>query len=193
MTRRSGRSADNDPGLAALLDAGAPVVCMVGKSWDYHVTDALGIELDENVAMIADSVRYARTKVEEVMFDAEHFFDGYKANPEYALDCARSAYEAGARWIVLCDTNGGTLPHEVEEIVGAVARAGAGRAARHPLPQRHRQRRRQQPDGGAAGARQIQGTLNGLGERCGNADLVAIVPTLALKMGFSTRARRRST
>ncbi|HYN37848.1 MAG TPA: citramalate synthase, partial [Rhodospirillales bacterium] len=183
MTRRAGRSADNDPGLAGLLGSGAPVVCMVGKSWDYQVTDALGIELDENVAMIEDSVRLARTRVDEVMFDAEHFFDGFKANPAYALRCARAACEAGARWIVLCDTNGGTLPHEVEEIVGRVAaevpgdRLGihchndTGNAVANSLMAVR------------AGARQVQGTLNGLGERCGNADLIAVIPTLALKMG----------
>jgi 2-isopropylmalate synthase len=184
MTRRSGRSADNDPGLAGLLGSGAPVVCMVGKSWDYHVTDALGIELDENAAMIEDSVRLAGTRVDEVMFDAEHFFDGFKANPAYALRCVRAAYEAGARWVVLCDTNGGTLPHEVEEIVRQVVEEvpgdhlgvhfhnDTGNAIANSLT------------GVLAGARQVQGTLNGLGERCGNADLIAIAPTLALKMGY---------
>jgi len=186
MTRRSGRSAENDPGVAALVGSGARVVCMVGKSWDYQVTDALGIDLDENVAMIGDSIRHALTKVDEVMFDAEHFFDGFKANPEYALRCARAAYEAGARWIVLCDTNGGTLPHEVEEIVGRVG---------EHVPGDHLGIHCHNDTGNAianslmavkAGARQVQGTLNGLGERCGNADLIAIAPTLALKMGFDT-------
>lgn len=185
MTRRSGRSANNDPGLSDLLSSGAPVVCMVGKSWDYQVTDALGIDLDENIAMIGDSVKLAGTRVDEVMFDAEHFFDGFKANPDYALRCARAAYEAGARWVVLCDTNGGTLPHEVEEIVARVAREVPGeRLGIHC----------HNDTGNAianslmavrAGARQVQGTLNGLGERCGNADLIAIIPTLALKMGHS--------
>src|SRR5512134_405529 len=186
MTRRSGRSAENDPGLAALLGSGASVVCMVGKSWDYQVTEALGIDLDENVAMIADSVRHARAKVDEVMFDAEHFFDGFKANPEYALRCAHAAYEAGARWVVLCDTNGGALPHEVEAIVRAVAehvpgeRLGihchndTGNAVANSLMAVR------------AGARQVQGTLNGLGERCGNANLISILPSLALKMGYET-------
>ncbi|MFO1152068.1 MAG: citramalate synthase [Rhodospirillales bacterium] len=186
MTRRAGRSADNDPGLTALVTAGTPVVCMVGKSWDYQVKDALGIELDENVAMIRDSIRHARDRVEEVMFDAEHFFDGYKANPTYALRCVVTAYEAGARWIVLCDTNGGTLPHEVERIVGEVAEHvpgdhlgihchnDTGNAVANSLLAVH------------AGVRQVQGTLNGLGERCGNADLMAIIPTLTLKMGFDT-------
>ena len=185
MTRRSGRSADNDPGLVALL-AAARVVCMVGKSWDYHVIEALGITLDENVAMIGDSVRHARTKVDEVMFDAEHFFDGFKANPEYALRCITAAYENGARWVVLCDTNGGALPHEVEAAVRKVA---------EHVPGDHLGIHCHNDTGNAiansllavrAGARQVQGTLNGLGERCGNADLIAIVPNLQLKMGFET-------
>ena len=120
MTRRSGRSADNDPGLVAVLNGGTKSVCLVGKTWDFQVEVALGVGLEENVTMIADSVRSAGDKVEEVLFDAEHFFDGYKANPEYAVQCLRAAYDAGARWIVLCDTNGGTLPHEIEEICTAV-------------------------------------------------------------------------
>ena len=185
MTRRSGRSAENDPGLVTLLGA-ARVVCMVGKSWDYQVTDALGIALDENVAMIGDSVRHARTKVDEVMFDAEHFFDGFKANPDYALRCIKAAYENGARWVVLCDTNGGTLPHEVEAIVRKVV---------EHVPGHHLGIHCHNDTGNAianslmavrAGARQVQGTLNGLGERCGNADLIAIAPNLQLKMGFET-------
>jgi 2-isopropylmalate synthase len=185
MTRRSGRSADNDPGLVTLLGA-ARVVCMVGKSWDYQVIEALGIPLDENVSMIGDSVRHARTRVEEVMFDAEHFFDGFKANPDYALRCIKAAYENAARWVVLCDTNGGTLPHEVEAIVREVTEHVPG----HQLGIHCHN-----DTGNAiansllavrAGARQVQGTLNGLGERCGNADLIAIAPNLQLKMGFET-------
>jgi len=184
MTRRSGRSADNDPGLNALLTTKAGVVCMVGKTWDFQVEVALDIGRDENVEMIADSIRHALTKVSEVMFDAEHFFDGYKANPDYALECVKAAYDAGARWIVLCDTNGGTLPHEIEEIVGEVTkhvpgdRVGihchddTGNAVANSLAAVR------------AGARQVQGTLNGLGERCGNANLISIIPSLALKMGY---------
>ena len=122
MTRRPGRSAQNDPGLAALVDARAPVVCIVGKTWDFHVEQALGVGLDENIAMIADSIAHLAATKDEAMFDAEHFFDGYKANPDFALACVKAAHEAGARWVVLCDTNGGTLPHEVERIVGEVAR-----------------------------------------------------------------------
>src|SRR6185437_7580018 len=117
MTRRPGRSAANDPGLAATLGSGAPVACLVGKTWDFQVETALGIGLEENLAMIGDSVALAASRLDEALFDAEHFFDGYKASPSYALRCLETALEAGARWIVLCDTNGGTLPHEIEEIV----------------------------------------------------------------------------
>jgi 2-isopropylmalate synthase len=122
MTRRPGRSASNDPGLAALLAAEADAVCFVAKSWDYHVRVALETSAEENLAAIRDSVRAATAKGREVLLDCEHFFDGYKANLPYALACARAAYDAGARWVVLCDTNGGTLPHEVEKIVGEVCR-----------------------------------------------------------------------
>ena len=120
MTRRSGRSAGNDPGLAVLLSSNARVACLVGKTWDFHAKVALGVSLDENVAMITDSVKYAAAKLDEVVFDAEHFFDGYKANPSFALECIKAADTAGARWITLCDTNGGSLPHEIERIVADV-------------------------------------------------------------------------
>jgi 2-isopropylmalate synthase len=122
MTRRPGRSTSNDPGLAALLEAKADAICFVAKSWDYHVRVALQTTEEENIASIRDSVRAAKEKGREVMLDCEHFFDGYKANPAYALACAKAAFDAGARWVVLCDTNGGTLPHEVEKIVGEVVK-----------------------------------------------------------------------
>ena len=122
MTRRPGRSASNDPGLVALLDAKADAICFVAKSWDYHVRVALETTLEENLGSIRDSVTAAKARGREVLLDCEHFFDGYKANPDYALACAKTAYAAGARWVVLCDTNGGTLPHEVETIVGEVVR-----------------------------------------------------------------------
>jgi len=184
MTRRAGRSADNDPGLNALLDAKVDVLCMVGKTWDFHVDVALEIDRDENIAMIGDSIRFAAEKKDEILFDAEHFFDGFKENPEYALRCVKAAYEAGARWVVLCDTNGGTLPHEISEIVTAVS---------DHVPGTHLGIHCHDDTGNAianslaavrAGARQVQGALNGLGERCGNADLIAIIPTLILKMGY---------
>ncbi len=186
MTRRSGKSVDKDPGLKSLLDTGAPVITVVGKTWDFHAEVALGIDLDENVAMIRESISYLTERVDEVMFDAEHFFDGYKSNPEFALRCCEAALDAGARWIVMCDTNGGTLPKEVESIVGDVVKVIPGnRLGIHC-----------HNDTGNAvansllavqsGVRQVQGTLNGLGERCGNANLISVIPSLMLKMGFET-------
>ncbi len=187
MTRRPGRSASNDPGLAALLEAKADAICFVAKSWDYHVKVALETTDEENIASIRDSVRAAKAKGREVLLDCEHFFDGYKANPAYALSCAKAAYEEGARWVVLCDTNGGTLPDEVERIVGAVVKAIPGD---HVGIHAHNDTEQAVANSFAAvraGARQIQGTLNGLGERCGNANLVSIIPTLKLKPEFAAR------
>src|SRR6476619_1237443 len=126
MTRRPGRSTSNDPGLAALLEARADAICFVAKSWDYHVRVALETTPEENLASIRDSVGAAVATGREVLLDCEHFFDGYKANPQFALACAKAAYDQGARWVVLCDTNGGTLPHEVERIVGAVCKSIPG-------------------------------------------------------------------
>ena len=188
MTKRAGISASNDPGLAALLQAKADAICFVAKSWDYHVHVALGCTLEENIGTIRDSVEAARGAGKEAMVDCEHFFDGFKANRDYALLCAKTAYEAGARWIVLCDTNGGTQPQEVREIVTAVIAAG--------VPGSHLGIHAHNDTGQAvanslaaveAGARQIQGTLNGIGERCGNANLVTIIPTLALKETYASR------
>jgi len=187
MTRRPGRSASNDPGLAMLLDAKADAICFVAKSWDYHVKVALETTLEENIASIRDSVRAAKAKGREVLLDCEHFFDGYKANPDYALACATAAYEEGARWVVLCDTNGGTLPHEVEEMVRAVVKAIPGD---HVGIHAHNDTEQAVANSLAAvraGARQIQGTLNGLGERCGNANLVSIIPTLKLKSDYAEK------
>ncbi|ABC21499.1 putative alpha-isopropylmalate/homocitrate synthase family transferase [Rhodospirillum rubrum F11] len=186
MTRRSGRSAENDPSLQALFCPGVRVVTMVGKTWDFQCEVAIGVPLDENRKMIADSIAHAAARVEEAVFDAEHFFDGYKSNPDYALSCVRAAYEAGARWVVLCDTNGGTLPHQIEAIVGAVAAVIPGD---HLGIHCHNDTENAVANSLAAvraGARQVQGTLNGLGERCGNANLVSIIPNLMLKMGFET-------
>jgi 2-isopropylmalate synthase len=187
MTRRPGRSASNDPGLAALLAAEADAICFVAKSWDYHVRVALETTEEENLASIRDSVRAAKAKGREVLLDCEHFFDGYKANPAYALACAKAAYDEGARWVVLCDTNGGTLPHEVEKIVGEVCAQIPGD---HVGIHAHNDTEQAVANTFAAvraGARQIQGTLNGLGERCGNANLVSIIPTLKLKPDFSEK------
>ncbi|MCQ1850160.1 citramalate synthase [Neorhizobium galegae] len=188
MTKRAGISASNDPGLAVLLQAKSDATCFVAKSWDYHVRVALGCSNEENLESIRDSVEAARGAAKEALVDCEHFFDGYKANPEYALACARTAYEAGARWVVLCDTNGGTQPGEIRAIVEAVIASGipgaslgihahddTGQAVANSLAAIE------------AGCRQIQGTLNGIGERCGNANLVTIIATLALKDAYATR------
>lgn len=188
MTKRAGRSAENDDVLAAVLNAGTKAVCLVGKAHDFHVTEALGITLDENIANIRASIAHCVAQGREALFDAEHFFDGYKANPDYALACLRAAHDAGARWVVLCDTNGGTLPVEIGEITAAVIAAG--------IPGDclgiHTHNDTETGVAGAlaavmAGARQIQGTLNGLGERCGNANLTALIPTLLLKEPYASR------
>ncbi len=184
MTRRPGRSVENDPGLAAILDVDAPAVCMVGKTWDFHVDVALGCTLEENVDMVAESVAHACERKDEVMFDCEHFFDGYKANPNYALECARAAYDNGARWVVLCDTNGGTLPDEVERIVREVTEHIPGS---HLGIHAHNDTENAVANSLAAlnaGVRQVQGTINGLGERCGNANLMSLIPSLMLKTDF---------
>ncbi|MDD9923470.1 MAG: citramalate synthase [Boseongicola sp.] len=187
MTKRAGRSADNDDVLAAVLNANTPAVCLVGKSHDFHVETALGISLEENRANIAESIAHLVAKGREALFDAEHFFDGYKANPTYAIECAKAAYDAGARWVVLCDTNGGTLPDEIYEITRAVIEAG--------IPGENVGIHTHDDTGNAvagslsavrAGARQIQGTLNGLGERCGNANLTTLIPTLLLKEPYAS-------
>ena len=195
MTRRAGRSAANDPSLTAVLGANTPAVCLVGKSHDVHAITALGVDLDENLRMISESVAECVGRGRETLFDAEHFFDGYKANPEYAMKAVEAALQADARWVVLCDTNGGVLPHEVTEIVGAVVdRFGGERIGMHA----HNDTENAVANSIAAvlaGARQVQGTLNGLGERCGNANLVSLIPTLKLKLGYdvgmSDEAMRR--
>src|SRR5271155_1707722 len=187
MTRRPGRSTSNDPGLAAVLDAEADAICFVAKSWGYHVRVALETTEQENFASIRDSVRAAKAKSREVLLDCEHFFDGYKAKPAFALACAQAAYDEGARWVVLCDTNGGTLPHEIERIVGEVCQKIPGD---HVGIHAHNDTEQAVANSFAAvraGARQIQGTLNGLGERCGNANLVSIIPTLKLKPDYAEK------
>ena len=187
MTRRPGRSTANDPGLVALLAAHADAICFVAKSWDYHVRVALMTTLEDNLAAIGDSVRAARAQGREVLVDCEHFFDGYKANPDYALACAMAAYREGARWVVLCDTNGGTLPHEVAAIVAAATAAVPGD---HLGIHAHNDTEQAVANSLAAvraGTRQIQGTLNGLGERCGNANLISLIGTLKLKSEYAAR------
>ncbi|WP_323779311.1 citramalate synthase [Leisingera sp.] len=188
MTKRAGRSAENDDVLAAVMNAGTPAVCLVGKAHDYHVTHALGITLEENLENIRASVAHIVALGREALFDAEHFFDGYKDNPSYALNACRAALEAGARWVVLCDTNGGALPSEVKRIVSAVVNAGVPgeKLGIHT----HNDTENAIACSLAAveaGARQIQGTLNGLGERCGNANLTALIPTLLLKEPYASQ------
>ena len=188
MTKRAGRSAENDDVLAAVLNAGTPAVCLVGKTHDFHVTTALGITLDENVETISASITHCVAQGREALFDAEHFFDGYKANPNYAITCLKAAMDAGARWIVLCDTNGGALPSEVKPIVTDVIAAGipGDRLGIHT----HNDTENAVANSLAAveaGARQIQGTLNGLGERCGNANLTSLIPTLLLKEPYASQ------
>ncbi len=188
MTKRVGRSAANDDVLAAVLNAGTGTVCLVGKTHTFHVATALGVTLDENREAIAETFRHLRALGREALFDAEHFFDGYKADPAYALSCLRAALDEGARWVVLCDTNGGTLPADVGRIVAEVIAAGipgdrlgihchddTGNAVANSLAAVN------------AGCRQIQGTLNGLGERCGNANLTSLIPTLLLKEPYASR------
>jgi 2-isopropylmalate synthase len=173
--------------MAALLEAKANAICFVAKASEYQVRVALETTNEENLASIRDSVEAVKARGREVLVDCEHFFDGYKANPDYALSCARAAYEAGARWVVLCDTNGGTLPHEVEQIVGEVVRHVPGA---HVGIHAHNDTEQAVANSLAAvraGARQIQGTLNGIGERCGNANLCSIIPTLKLKGEFADK------
>lgn len=188
MTKRAGRSAANDDVLAQVMNAGTPAVCLVGKTHDFHVTTALGITPEENVENIRASIAHVVAEGREALFDAEHFFDGWRANPGYALECLRAAEGAGARWIVLCDTNGGTLPAEVGRITAEVIAAGipGERLGIHC----HNDTETAVAASLAAidaGVRQVQGTLNGLGERCGNANLVSLIPTLLLKEPYASR------
>jgi len=185
MTKKAGRSAENDPGLSALLNTKAPAICLVGKSWDFHVDVALGITKEENIENIKESAKLFIKNKREFMFDAEHFFDGYKKNPQYALNCIRTAYDEGARWIVLCDTNGGTLPNEVGEIVTEVSKKIPGKNLGIHAHNDTENAVANSLTAVLAGVRQVQGTINGLGERCGNANLISLLPSLVLKKTFS--------
>lgn len=184
MTKRVGVSASNDPGLSALVQNQARAVCFVAKSWDFHVSTALGCTNEENLEAIDASVRAAIAAGKEAMVDCEHFFDGYKANPDYALACAKTAYDAGARWVIMCDTNGGTLAPQIADIVKATTAAVPGA---HLGIHAHNDTEQAVANSLAAvraGVRQVQGTLNGIGERCGNANLISLIPTLMLKSPF---------
>ncbi|MEM7618970.1 MAG: citramalate synthase [Pseudomonadota bacterium] len=185
MTKRAGRSIENDPSFQAVLNSNVTSVCLVAKSWDFHVRVALGISNEENLTAISDSVSTILSNSQKAIIDCEHFFDGYKANPDYALSCAKAAYDAGAQWVVLCDTNGGTLPHEISEIVSQVIKHIPGD---HLGIHTHNDTENAVANSlhaVLAGVRHIQGTLNGLGERCGNANLTSIIPTLMLKSKFA--------
>ncbi len=185
MTKKAGRSAENDPGLSALLNTKAPAICLVGKSWDFHVDVALGITKEENLENIKESAKIFIKNKREFMFDAEHFFDGYKKNSEYALACIKTAFDEGARWIVLCDTNGGTLPNEVGEIVSKVSKEIPGKNLGIHAHNDTENAVANSLTAVLAGVRQVQGTINGLGERCGNANLISLIPSLVLKKSFS--------
>ncbi|MFB3737626.1 MAG: citramalate synthase [Candidatus Velamenicoccus archaeovorus] len=188
MTRKAGEGAEDSPVLRELLDAGTEVVCLVGKSWDLHVTDALRTDLGEGVAMVHDSIAFLRREGRRVFFDAEHFFDGYRRNPDFATAVLIAAEEAGAERLVLCDTNGGTLPAEVARVVREVRERTSTPLGVHV-----------HNDAGCAvassiaaleeGVVQVQGTVNGYGERTGNADLVPIAANLALKLGIDALPR----
>ena len=187
MTKKTGRSAENDPGLSAILNSNTKSVCLVGKSWDFHVDVALGISNEENLENISETTKHFVKNKKEFIFDAEHFFDGYKSNPKYALACVKAAYDNGATWIVLCDTNGGTLPHEISKIVKEVTKH---------IPGKNLGIHAHNDTGNAvansiaavlSGVRQVQGTINGLGERCGNANLMSLIPTFHLKKEFSEK------
>jgi 2-isopropylmalate synthase len=183
-TRRKDTAVEADAGLRRIIECGMPVATLVGKAWDFHVHTALQTTLEENLAMIYESFKFLKSKGLETIYDAEHFFDGYKNNPEYALACIKKAEEAGADWIVLCDTNGGTLPGEIQEIVSHVCSVTSTPIGIHT----HNDCELAVANSLTAiqaGARQVQGTMNGYGERCGNANLCSIIPNLQLKLGYS--------
>jgi len=187
MTKRSGRSADNDPQLRALIETESDSVCLVAKTWDFHVDIALGISLDENISAIKESVDSVVSSDKESLIDCEHFFDGFKSNSDFSLRCIEAAIERGSKWVVLCDTNGGTLPNEVFKIVSEVTKRFPGEKIGIHC---HNDTENAVANSLAAidaGARQLQGTINGLGERCGNANLISIIPTFLLKKQYSEK------
>jgi 2-isopropylmalate synthase len=184
MTNRHNIDAKNDKALNNLINSNVSTICIVGKAWDFHLKNALNITEEQNFKMISDSISHIKNSGKEAIFDAEHFFDGYKSNPKFSLKCLEYAYNAGARWVVLCDTNGGTLPNEIYDIISKIINIipginlgihchnDSGLAVANSIAAVQ------------AGVRQIQGTLNGLGERCGNANLITLIPNLMIKMGF---------
>tara|TARA_S200000501_G_scaffold342091_1_gene351963 strand:+ start:1690 stop:3291 length:1602 start_codon:yes stop_codon:yes gene_type:complete len=187
MTKKNGVSAENDPNLSPLVNANCETVCVVGKTWDFQVKTALGITKEENLKNIKETAKHFIKNKKEFLFDAEHFFDGYKNNPQYALDCLKQAYDEGARWVVLCDTNGGTLPNEVGDIIDKVTKFIPGKNLGIHAHNDTENAVSNSLTAVLAGARHIQGTINGLGERCGNANLISIIPTLFLKKTFNEK------
>ena len=187
MTKKLEHSAKNDPMLSSLINSKSSSVCLFGKSWDFHVDVALGISNDQNLENISESTKHIVDSGKEFMFDAEHFFDGYKSNPEYAISCLKAAYDNGARWIVLCDTNGGTLPHEISKIVEEVTKHIPGKNLGIHAHNDTENAVANSLVAVQAGVRQVQGTINGLGERCGNANLMSLIPTFFLKKDFSDK------
>lgn len=182
-TRRKNSIAEHDTSLNRIVESGVPAATLVGKAWDFHVHTALQTTLEENLDMISESLAYLKLKGIETIYDAEHFFDGYKNNPEYALAALKRAAEAGTDWIVLCDTNGGTMPSEIHEIVSRITAEIQRPIGIHT----HNDCELAVANTLAAvqaGARQVQGTINGYGERCGNANLCSIIPNLQIKMGY---------
>ena len=190
MTRKPGRSVENDPGLNSLINTSASCVCIVGKSSLFHVKNALEISKDENIKMISESIQHIKSKNKEAIFDAEHFFDGFKEDREFSINCIKAAYDSGARWVVLCDTNGGTLPDEIFNIVSEVVKIIPGKNVGIHA---HNDTENAVANALAAinaGARQVQGTINGLGERCGNTNLISLIPSLVLKTNFITNIKK---
>jgi 2-isopropylmalate synthase len=187
MTKRAGRSASNDPGLQAIIQSEASATCFVAKTWASQVEMALGISLEENLDNLRETIAAAVAAGKEALIDCEHFFDGFKSNPDYALVCVQTALDAGARWVVLCDTNGGTMPSEIRDIVGKVLAIASGDRLGIHAHDDTGQAVANTLAAVEAGVRQIQGTLNGIGERCGNANLVTLIPTLVLKPLFAER------
>ena len=186
MTKKTGHSAENDPMLSSLMNSNSSSICLFGKSWDFHVDVALSITNEQNLENISESAKHVVKSGKEFMFDAEHFFDGYKSNPDYALSCIKAAYEEGARWIILCDTNGGTLPYEISEIVNKVTKHIPGNNLGIHAHNDTENAVANSLAAISAGVRQVQGTINGLGERCGNANLMSLIPTFFLKKDFSS-------
>ncbi|MEH1839137.1 MAG: citramalate synthase [Nostoc sp.] len=196
-TRRPNSTAATEPMLQDILAAGTRWVTIFGKSWDLHVTTSLKTTLEENLAMIRDTIEYLRSQGRRIIYDAEHWFDGYKHNRDYALQTLEAAIASGAEWLVLCDTNGGTLPHEisqiVKDVVGMTGELGTGKdSSQSPVPQIgiHTHNDSEMAVANAiaavmAGAKMVQGTINGYGERCGNANLCSLIPNLQLKLGYS--------